>query len=51
MPALNHLLVSRKLCVIRLLAYAGRSEGEVVMTGAASREGGGDGIGVGAELW
>lgn len=51
MLALNHLLISRKLCVIKLLAYVGKSEGDVIMTGAASGEGSGDGIEVGAELW
>lgn len=49
---MNSLLISRKLCVIELLAYVReeRSEGEVIMTGAASREGGGDSIGGGGEL-
>ena len=49
---MNNLLLSRKLCVIELLAYVReeRSEGEVIMTGAASREGGGDSIGGGGEL-
>lgn len=49
MLATNSLLVSRKLCVIELLARVReeRSEGEVIMTGAASREGGGDSTGGG----
>lgn len=40
---MNSLLLSRKLCVIELLPYVReeRSEGEVIMTGAASREEGG----------
>lgn len=52
MLARNSLLVSRKLCVIELLARVReeRSEGEVIMTGAASREGGGDSTGGGGEL-
>lgn len=52
MLATNSLLVSRKLCVIELLARVReeRSEGEVIMTGAASREGGGDSTGGGGEL-
>lgn len=49
---MNSLFLSRELCVIELLAYVReeRSEGEVIMTGAASREGGGDSIGGGGEL-
>lgn len=49
---MNSLLLSRKLCVIELLAYVReeRSEGEVIMTGAASREGGGNSTEGGGEL-
>lgn len=49
---MNSLLLSRKLCVIELLAYVReeRSEGEVITTGAASREGGGDSTEGGGEL-
>jgi len=49
---MNCLLLSRKLCVIELLAYVReeRSEAEVIMTGAASREGGGDSVGGDGEL-
>lgn len=41
---MNSLLLSRELCVMKLLHYVReeRSEGEVIMTGAASREGGGE---------
>lgn len=49
---MNRLVLSRKLCVFELLAYVReeRSEGEVIMTRAASREGGGDSTGEGGEL-
>lgn len=49
---MNSPLLSRKLCVIELLTYVReeRNEGEVIMTGAASREGGRGSIGGGGKL-